>query len=169
MRTILLLLFPFYLFGQVDTAEIYRRADAQFAKYQKMDSIGSTNFPFRFTDVRSYINSADGVMVSVLCRYYKKEKDIKYLYITMVPYNQVGDPQSCYILRRSEFTGKITGPISAQYHDFIWQWDAAWYNNTIRCIQITKVVVQYMDGTSYTYIKDLPKIMGDYHNDCSYR
>ena len=69
----------------------------------------------------------------------------------------------------SLFTGQSTGPIEAVETFRNPQWSNGWYNNTITCIKITKVKVEYMDGTSYVYVKELPKIMdSETSNSCNY-
>ena len=113
------------------------------------------------------INSAGGVDFSITWQYLDNSKDIKYLDYTVVPYNCVGDPvKGKYDSGR--FTGRITGPISAsEFKDGRFKkersyWGTAWYNNTICSIKIVKVEVEYMDGTKYIYVKELPKISSPY-------
>jgi hypothetical protein len=114
------------------------------------------------------INSADGVKFRIECGYFDKSKDIKYLYFTVLPYNSVGDVQSCDIGGHSYFEGKVTGPISASDEINEYYWDCAWYNNTISCLKITKVKVVYMDGSSYTFANELSKVMNlEYQCRCN--
>ena len=134
----------------------------------RLDSIGNTNYPLQVNGMSVVdIDNADGVSFAIQLQYLKKAKTIKYLYITVVPYNAVGDPVTCNIRDHSTFTGKVTGPIKASASNRSYEWGQAWYNNTIRCIKLTKVKVEYMDGTSYTYETELPKILGSYKNDCN--
>jgi len=113
------------------------------------------------------INSSDGVKFRIESGYFDKSKDIKYLNFTVLPYNSVGDIQTCEISGHSYFEGQITGPISAEDIINEYYWYCAWYNNTISCLKITKVNVVYMDGSSYTYINELPKIMNsEYKCSC---
>ncbi len=113
--------------------------------------------------------SADGVDFSIDIQYLKKDKTIKYLYFTVIPYNAVGDKVTSSINGTSEFTGKVTGPINALYEDYNWYWEAAWYNNTLECIKLIKLRVEYTDGSTYTYVNEIGKILGDYKNDCSFK
>jgi len=113
-------------------------------------------------------NSANGIDFSIDWGYFDSSKDIKYIYFTTVPYNKVGDVQTCRITGHSTFTGTITGPISAADKFNLSIWKTAWYNSTISCIKITKVKVEYMDGTSYIYVNELPKIIdAKYINSCN--
>lgn len=110
------------------------------------------------------INSAGGVDIFIDWGYFDYSKDIKYIFFTVVPYNNVGDIQTCRVSGKSAITGSITGPISASdefnpsNYGIPCKWQNVWYNNTITCIKLTKIVVQYMDGTSYSYVNELPKI-----------
>ena len=113
------------------------------------------------------INSASGVDFSIEWLYTASKKTIKYIYFTVVPYNRVGDIQTCNISGHSTFTGKITGPITSNSPHQTPYWSTAWYNNTISCIKLTKVRVEYMDGSNYTYIKELNKILSEiFNNTC---
>ena len=117
----------------------------------------------------SDINSANGVDFSIDWAYVDNTKDIKYIEFTVTPYNNVGDLQKCNISGHSNFTGKVTGPISANEKFDNSTWGTAWYNNTISCIKLNKVEVFYIDGSKYTYVKELPKILeSNYQNTCSY-
>jgi hypothetical protein len=107
------------------------------------------------------INSADGVSYFIDWGYFDYSKSIKYISFTVVPYNNVGEIQTCRISGKSAATGRITGPISASdsFTYGLGKWDDAWYNSTITWIKLTKVVVQYIDGSSYTYVKEIPNIL----------
>lgn len=110
------------------------------------------------------INSAGGVDIFIDWGYFDYSKIIKYISFTVIPYNNVGDIQTCKISGKSAITGTITGPISASdsfnpsNYGVPTKWENVWYNNTITWIKLTKVVVEYMDGTSYSYVNELPKI-----------
>ncbi len=114
------------------------------------------------------INSVGGVNFVIEWNYFNTSKVIKYINFTVVPYNQVSDPQTCRISGHSVFTGQLTGPISGSKELRYSTWATAWYNNTISCVKLTKVSVEYLDGTSYTYVKELPKIIDEhFSNSCS--
>ena len=139
-------------------------------EHKPLDEKGKTNFPFNINNITvNNINSADGVEFLISILYLKKDKTIKYLYFTVIPYNAVGDKVKCNIRGTSEFVGSITGPINASYEDNYWTWESAWYNNTIRCIKLVKFVVEYTDGTSYTYVNEITKVLGDFKNSCDYQ
>jgi len=109
-------------------------------------------------------NSATGVSFSIDWFYYNTKKEIKYIYFTVVPYNAVGDRQYCDIRNYAIFTGSATGPISASSRPTEYNWENAWYNSTIDSLEIIKVQIEYMDGTSYTFVKELKNIISPYFN-----
>jgi len=119
-------------------------------------------------DLRVYSpNSADGVDFSISYGYFDNTKNIKYIYFTVVPYNAVGDIQTCQITGKSTAIGKVTGPISSEEYLSV-RWETMWYNSTITCVKLIKVEVQYMDGTFYIYVNELPKILDKYFsNKCN--
>ena len=70
--------------------------------------------------------------------------------------------------QKFNITGKITGPILAENKFDTSLWENAWYNNTITCIKITKVKVIYTDDSTYTYVKELNKILDNrFTNKCN--
>jgi len=116
------------------------------------------------------INSLGGVNFGISWRYFDKSKVIKYIYFTVVPFNAVGDRQSGEIGGHSTFTGQVTGPIHGSFNFESSVWKNAWYNNSIRCIKLTKVRVEYTDGSTYTYLNELPKILDtNFSNNCDYK
>lgn len=77
------------------------------------------------------------------------QKTIKYAYFEVVPYNAVKDVQSCTVSGKSLARLKLTGPIAPGKSHFIW-WENTWYNKTITDLDLVKVEVLYMDGSSET-------------------
>ncbi len=102
-------------------------------------------------------NSADGVGINLHFINMHPEKTIKYLEVTVIPYNAVGDTQYCDIRNYSRYTCEATGPyapgkgLTAKDN---WWWPNAWYNSTIRSIKLSGVSIEYMDGTHVTLTKD---------------
>lgn len=77
------------------------------------------------------------------------QKTIKYAYFEVVPYNAVKDVQNCTVSGKSLARLKLTGPIAPGKSHFIW-WENTWYNKTITDLDLAKVEVLYMDGSSET-------------------
>ena len=118
----------------------------------------------QIVNISKSTNSARGVSFSIEWFYYNTKKKIKYIYFTVVPYNAVGDRQYCDIRNYSKFTGSATGPITADARPEEYNWENAWYNGDIENLKIEKVEIEYLDGTSHTFVKELKKIISPYFN-----
>ena len=90
-------------------------------------------------------NSASGVDFSIQWKN-TSNKIIKYIFFEAVPYNAVGDIVNGEISRSSYFRGKITGPIKQKKRKTSY-WSSAWYNRTIKRIEIVKIDIEYSDGS----------------------
>ena len=75
------------------------------------------------------------------------EKTIKYVTISFIPYNQVGDAVSSSIGGRSEFGIICTGPI-AHNKKQSGRCECIWYNYSITSVRVSKAEIEYMDGTT---------------------
>lgn len=151
--------------NSIDDWQIVKRELNQ----EYIESKHRNGIPIIVKDVSvSNINSADGVDVTVEWEYIKKDKIAKYVEFSLLPYNRVGDIQTCRIRNTSRFTGQITGPVKSGEESNSY-WGTAWYNNTISCIKLTKVRIIYTDGTQYTYVNELPKLYSmEFTNSCEY-
>lgn len=114
------------------------------------------------------INSASGVQFTIDWYYRNEIKDVKYIYFTVIPYNNVGDFISCDIAQHSKFTGKVTGPISSRKQLYSHTWENAWYNNTVSNIKIVKIKVIYEDNSQYIFVNELKKISSPFIKYSSY-
>jgi hypothetical protein len=93
-------------------------------------------------------NSAGGVDFNIIWQN-RSNKTIKYATFKVEPYNAVGDIVNCTIRNTSTFSGKVTGPIkSNKWNGYGTVWTNAWYNNTIKKIEITGVYIDYTDGST---------------------
>ena len=97
-------------------------------------------------------NSASGVDAYF---YYKNVSDkvIKYLVWTGYPMNAVGDRVDCEIRGYADFRGRDTGPVNPGKKSG-GCWDCAWYNWTAKKLVITKIEIEYMDGSTFTINED---------------
>lgn len=76
-------------------------------------------------------------------------KRIKYAIFYLVPYNNVYDVVGSELDGKAEKGVEVTGPLEPnQIHKAYFE--MVWYNNTIRSAKLTKVEIQYMDGTEET-------------------
>ncbi len=94
-------------------------------------------------------NSAGGVDVGFDIKNLS-EKTIKYASIFCVPYNAVGDAVSCSISGKVEDGVRFTGPLGPNQVAYNKLWSNAWYNHSISSVVLTKVIIEYMDGTTET-------------------
>ena len=105
-------------------------------------------------------NSAGGVGIDLHFVNMHPEKTIKYLEVSVYPYNAVGDMMDCDIRGYSRYTCEATGPYAPgqglnAYTG--WWWPNAWYNWNISYIELSGVRIRYTDGTSVSLSsKELP-------------
>lgn len=80
--------------------------------------------------------------------YYKNisDKTIKYFIFEAIGYNSVGDAVSAYGSYTGIYRGKDTGPVKPG-HKGGGQWSGVWYGTNIKNVAITRVEIEYMDGT----------------------
>lgn len=78
-------------------------------------------------------------------------KTIKYIDLTVQAFNAVGDPVAGEIRRSSQREIRDTGPYAPNQSTGPRKLDNAWYNHTIRCARITRLVVTYMDNSIRTF------------------
>lgn len=99
---------------------------------------------------KSKPNSAGGVDLFIG---YKNMSDkvIKYATFVVTPYNKVGDVATCEIRGNSTFRAMDEGPhkkgegIAGNYN---WYWENAWYSWSISKLELSEIIIEYMDGTS---------------------
>jgi hypothetical protein len=93
-------------------------------------------------------NSSGGVDFNIIWQN-RSNKTIKYATFKVEPYNAVGDIVNCTIRNTSTFSGKVTGPIKDnKWNGYGTVWSNAWYNNTIKKIEITAVYIDYTDSST---------------------
>ena len=93
-------------------------------------------------------NSAGGVSVRFQYRN-DSDKNIKYVTFTVIPYNAVKDVQKCRTRGRSEANLRLTGPLYAGLSGDCF-FENVWYNSTISTVELTKIKIDYMDGSTET-------------------
>ena len=125
-----------------------------------MAELNTQNVPFMIVNfVSDAPNSAGGVSVYTVPRI-TSPKTIKYVNFTVEPYNAVGDIQSGQIRNESKMTLEKVGPFTFGDKVTLWGWDNVWYNQTITCVELLSVDVEYMDGSKETYKGDtLSKVL----------
>ncbi len=87
------------------------------------------------------------------------DKTIKYVYFNVTPYNAVGDAVKCEIRDYYNFTGYLTGPFEPGYEGYSRygnttssknSWGEAWYNYSIKSIELNSIRIEYTDGTTFS-------------------
>lgn len=75
---------------------------------------------------------------------------IKYVTLTLMPYNAVGDVAPSEIGEKTTARVRFTGPITPDDMDS-GTWEPLWYNHSIRCIELVDVEIIYMNGSKKYY------------------
>ena len=91
-------------------------------------------------------NSAGGYSVSFSYQN-TGNKTIKYAIFGFIPYNAVGDAVGCEVTGECERFVRETGPVGPGGYKSNRMFENAWYNTSIKSVKISKVYIQYMDGT----------------------
>lgn len=108
--------------------------------------VGHQEFKDGYEQFANGPDSVGGVGVQFSFRN-EGEKTIKYVTISFIPYNQVGDAVSSSIGGRSEFGIICTGPIAPNKKQS-GRCECIWYNYSITSVRVSKAEIEYMDGTT---------------------
>ena len=108
--------------------------------------VGYKEFKDGYEQFANGPDSVGGVGVQFTFRN-EGEKTIKYVTISFIPYNQVGDAVSSSIGGRSEFGIICTGPIAPNKKQS-GRCECIWYNYSITSVRVSKAEIEYMDGTT---------------------
>jgi hypothetical protein len=116
-------------------------------------------------------NSAGGINIGLGLGNISDSKTIKYVTATWRLYNPVGDPVSKG-LESSRAETKLVGPLEPGETGYT-EFENVWYSNVGSCAVLEKLVVEHIDGTSFTYVSDLTDIAEKargvrLEGDCSY-
>lgn len=117
-------------------------------------------------------NSAGGIEVGLSLVNISDEKTLKYATATWQLYNPVGDPVQKDIgssTAQTRFVGPLK-PGEAGQTTF----EDVWHSNVGSCAELKKLVVEHIDGSSFTYVNDLKDIAQlsetiRLDDDCSYQ
>lgn len=94
-------------------------------------------------------NSAGGVSISLSIKNLS-EKSIKYYHLYFIPYNAVGDVESCRVRGYSEVSLRGIGPLDYNKISYGNVFENAWYNYSIAFVRLDRAEIEYMDGTIET-------------------
>ena len=127
-----------------------------------LDSTFHHAFPAGFYISNAYVytpNSVGGVSIGIGYRLLNAQKTIKYITFTVVPYNAVGDSVNCDVSREFSRGLCVTGPLTSQKGECWSIWENCWYNSTITCAVIKKVVIEYVGGSKKVFSKNIKEIL----------
>ena len=112
-------------------------------------------------------NSAGGVDVEVNFMN-TSNKTFKYVVLTVLPYNRVGDVAPSEIGRKTSARLSATGPIQPGQGAHSSIWSNIWYNHSIHCVELTGIELTYMNGSTERLVGryELFKTLGSVYN-CS--
>lgn len=147
----LILSFAFFIVacGPTRTDEMLKQVRMDDALEKSMyEKFSADGIPIYLGNVwLSRINSMGGVGFSIFFLN-KSDKDYKYVFFTVEPYNRVGDVVASSIGGKSKVKAELVGPIDNFYNKNVASYDAVWYNSTIDCMKILNIEIIYMDGTT---------------------
>lgn len=130
------------IISQCEEEERIRQEEAAKSKQDKLRGVIRVKRIITHTP-----NSAGGVDLDIHW-VNNSDKTVKYIVFVVEPYNAVNDVVECDIRNTSVFRGKETGPIEkGNGNKPGYYWECAWYNSTISYAKITKIEIEYMDGT----------------------
>lgn len=95
------------------------------------------------------------------------KKTIKYVWVALVAYNAVGDRTGDRIRGLQPATLKGVGPLK-QWQEASWEFENVWYNETVDCVRISQIKVQYMDGSFRVFDKPNSIMAEGQGNSCKY-
>lgn len=111
-----------------------------------MDEFLKSTPPVALQFIHSPPNTANGVDV-VFTVFNLSKKTIKYVHIDIQPVNAVGDIVADELRGNKVATGKMTGPIpTIEKKDGLFE--AIVYHPGVKCLKISSVKVDYMDGST---------------------
>ena len=144
-----------------------KKRELEEYKVGLMEEIGASDHPIRIQSCKPFGNDfSKGVNVQVLFDYYGPTT-IKYMHFTVAPYDEKGRQLKCTAGGHSDYTFEIMGPFRKSKVSNDVSWDQIWKNQDIACVQLAKLEVEYVNGTTYTYVNELDKISWPYFkNQC---
>jgi len=126
-------------------------------RYQYYERLRNQGFTISLLGQSLYLNSADGVTVSLELKNISESKVVKYLTIDWQLFNSVGDPVSGRNGTPSRTRVKFVGPVEPGSPTEA-EFENLWYASTAACAVVQRIEVQHVDGSSFVYVNDLESI-----------
>jgi len=134
-----------------------RRDSLRKRETAKRESLRSQGFGIMLSRVSRGINSADGITVYVIGENIAQRNTIKYVTFTFQLFNPVGDPVSGRIRTPSQTEVRGVGPIEPG-DSFSYGFENLWYSSSGDCVELHRILVEHMDGSTFTYVNDLEPV-----------
>ncbi len=114
------------------------------------------------------VNSAGGVEPFVDLWNPNPKSAIKYVTISLTPYNAVGDVIHSSIGGGSTKVFRFTGPLANSDGIYPAHWGPSWYNATAECLVMQSLTVEFMNGSKVSFAgKQLRSVLApDVKNSC---
>lgn len=120
----------------------------------------------------TYPNSAGGVSIYPIIENIS-DKAIKYISITVTPYDTVGEQAFSEIRNESTEKLKMTGPFKPGYdttgflEGFSQKYFSnVWYNYHIKCVELNSIEITFMDNSTMYYDKENVSLITTQNMQC---
>ena len=143
-----------------DSIEAARIAAERRAKRRRLEALRRKGYSIMLHGMDLDVNSADGATPRISFSNISTDKTVKYIWFTFRPFNPVGDPVTGRLRGMSTRKMKGVGPIPPGERASF-EFDNAWYSATASCVEVHRIRVEHMDGSSFTYVNDLKDIASD--------
>lgn len=134
------------------------RVQTQIGRDKRHNEMRDKGYSIELGRASFTVNSAGGVQPYFQLANISKDKQIKYLTFTVKGFNSVGDLVRDQVGRGGNtHSMRAVGPIEPG-EDAAYRFDPVWYNGTTDCMELHKILVEHVDGSTFTYINDLKDI-----------
>lgn len=134
-----------------------RRDSLRKRETAKRDSLRVRGFGIMLFRLSRGINSVGGITVYIAGENIEKKKTIKYITFTFQLFNPVGDPVEGRIRTPSRTSVRGVGPIKPG-DTFGYSFENVWYSRSGDCVELHRIRVEHMDGSTFTYVSDLKPV-----------
>ena len=146
-----------------------QRINVKIAQLEKNATVENKSIPSHYIEEFGFdMNSAGGVEPWIAFKNPLQSSSIKYINVTIKPYNAVGDVAPSSIGQKTTAHLEFTGPLSHDEKVKTGSWAPVWYNSTIECLRIESVKILFMNGKSASFSgKELSKALApNLKNSC---
>ena len=127
---------------------------------QRLEDLRSKGYTIELVHFGFDVNSAGGVEPVFRVRNISTDKTVKYIYFTARAYNSVGDPVAGEMSGSNKLSLQANGPLRPTENDY-YAYEPVIYAHTTDCMEVRRVKVEHLDGSTFTYVRDLEDIAAD--------